>query len=56
LTCAKAIKTAVLQELAVQAKLDKTISNIIFTGHSAGGAVSSLLFLNLAFNLPVQSK
>jgi putative lipase involved disintegration of autophagic bodies len=56
LTCAKAIRSTVQEELAKQVALDQSISQIVFTGHSAGGAVSSLLFLGFAFNLPRQRK
>lgn len=56
MTCAKAISPMVNQEVLKQVDLDKSISQIIFTGHSAGGAVASLLFLSLAFNMPTQSK
>jgi hypothetical protein len=36
-----------LEEITKQVDLDDTISEVILTGHSAGGAVSSLIFLHL---------
>jgi len=58
LGCAKASVPAVTQDITQQLNADSNISNIIFTGHSAGGAVASLVFLHFAFNesLPPQSE
>jgi len=46
LACAKALLLTLKRDIADQLAVDDTISNIILTGHSAGGAVASLIFLH----------
>ncbi|KAK0751769.1 Alpha/Beta hydrolase protein [Schizothecium vesticola] len=48
LACAQAITSSIAQDIDEQLAADDSISNIIFTGHSAGGAVASLIFLHFA--------
>lgn len=48
LSCAQAIVSSIAQDIDQQLAADESISNIIFTGHSAGGAVASLIFLHFA--------
>jgi hypothetical protein len=48
LACAQAIASSIAQDIDQQLAADDSISNIIFTGHSAGGAVASLIFLHFA--------
>ncbi|KAK2612773.1 hypothetical protein QQS21_001225 [Conoideocrella luteorostrata] len=50
LTCAKSLLSVIRSELEKLVASDASFTQVLFTGHSAGGAVSSLLFLNLAFN------
>ncbi|KAK4444484.1 Alpha/Beta hydrolase protein [Podospora aff. communis PSN243] len=49
LSCAEALVPAITEGILQQLALDTKISNIVFTGHSAGGAVASLVFLHFAF-------
>lgn len=46
LTCALALLPTLQRDIAEQLSSDPSISNVVFTGHSAGGAVASLLFLH----------
>ncbi|KND89963.1 hypothetical protein TOPH_05342 [Tolypocladium ophioglossoides CBS 100239] len=50
LSCAKALLPSLPQEIARQLAADQRLSHVVFTGHSAGGAVASLLFLHAAYN------
>lgn len=47
LSCARTLLPAVLRDLTRLVQSDGSIRRVVFTGHSAGGAVSSLLFLHL---------
>ncbi|KAK0616945.1 Alpha/Beta hydrolase protein [Immersiella caudata] len=49
LSCAEALIPAITTGILQQLGLDTKISNIVFTGHSAGGAVASLVFLHFTF-------
>ncbi|KAM7183570.1 Alpha/Beta hydrolase fold [Naviculisporaceae sp. PSN 640] len=53
-SCARAMLPAITDDIIQQLSADNNISNVVFTGHSAGGAVASLVFLHFAFheNLP----
>ncbi|KAK0640825.1 Alpha/Beta hydrolase protein [Cercophora newfieldiana] len=50
LGCAEALIPAITAGISQILSLDTKISNIVFTGHSAGGAVASLVFLHFAFH------
>jgi hypothetical protein len=52
LTCARSLLPLLLEELSRQVDVDPTLSKVILTGHSAGGAVSSLIFLHLLCRAP----
>ncbi|KAK3370940.1 hypothetical protein B0T24DRAFT_577929 [Lasiosphaeria ovina] len=52
--CAKTLIPALERDIADQVALDDEMLNIIFTGHSAGGAVASLVFLHFACHSPAQ--
>jgi hypothetical protein len=54
LACARSLIPCLTEEITRQVSLDKNISNVLFTGHSAGGAVSSLIFLHFASNSTAQ--
>jgi hypothetical protein len=43
-----------MEEITRQVELDTELSEVILTGHSAGGAVSSLIFLHLICHNPVK--
>lgn len=50
LSCAETLLPAVIKDLVRLVRGDTAINRIIFTGHSAGGAVSSLMFLHLLYH------
>ncbi|KAK4096073.1 alpha/beta-hydrolase [Parathielavia hyrcaniae] len=52
LSCAKTLMPVLRGDIARQVALDKQIAEVVFTGHSAGGAVGSLVFLHLVSHLP----
>ncbi|KAK5988537.1 hypothetical protein PT974_10020 [Cladobotryum mycophilum] len=52
LVCAKSLIPYLTQEIAHQLELDSSLSDVIFTGHSAGGSVSSLVFLHMISQTP----
>ncbi|KAH7312484.1 Alpha/Beta hydrolase protein [Stachybotrys elegans] len=54
LACAKSIRASLIREIIRQMNRDPGLSQVIFTGHSAGGAVSSLVFLSLLCDLPTE--
>jgi hypothetical protein len=54
LNAAKSILPDLTKEIMDQVIKDQTISHITFTGHSAGGAVSSLLFLHFVSSTPLE--
>ena len=56
LSCTKHLLPILEQEITRQVAADKDISNIVFTGHSAGGAVSSLAFLHFVYHTPPASE
>ncbi|KAI9158138.1 Lipase class 3 [Paramyrothecium foliicola] len=54
MTCAKVLLPLLLDEIGRQVELDPKLSTVVLTGHSAGGAVSSLLFLHLMSRTPAK--
>ncbi|KAK3387878.1 hypothetical protein B0H63DRAFT_471070 [Podospora didyma] len=54
LACAKTLIPTLTRDIVDQIAVDGAISNIVFTGHSAGGAVASLVFLNFVCHSPAQ--
>ncbi|KAL6400978.1 hypothetical protein AUP68_16698 [Ilyonectria robusta] len=48
LTCATALIPDLEKEISRLREADDSIQNVVFTGHSAGGAVASLLFVHFA--------
>lgn len=49
LGCAQDMIPTVTADIRQQLLADEKIRNIVFTGHSAGGAVASLVFLHFLF-------
>ncbi|KAK5654723.1 hypothetical protein OQA88_7048 [Cercophora sp. LCS_1] len=49
LGCAEAMLATISQDIQQQFDADDKIYNVVFTGHSAGGAVASLVFLRFLF-------
>lgn len=56
LSCANSLLPIVLKDLIRLVQTDPSIQRITFTGHSAGGAVSSLLFLHVLHRYIPESK
>ncbi|KAM7215862.1 Alpha/Beta hydrolase fold [Rhypophila decipiens] len=56
LHCAEALVPAITRDIIQQLNADGAITNIIFTGHSAGGAVASFVFLHFAFHKHLPSQ
>lgn len=52
LACAQILIPSLLQDIARHLKSDPSVDRIIFTGHSAGGAVASLIFLRFLCQTP----
>ncbi|KAK4200875.1 Alpha/Beta hydrolase protein [Triangularia verruculosa] len=50
LACAQDMAPIITEDIKYQLLADKEIYNLVFTGHSAGGAVASLLFLHHLFH------
>ncbi|KAF5021927.1 hypothetical protein F66182_6030 [Fusarium sp. NRRL 66182] len=54
LACANTLLPWLTHEIIRQVELDDSISQIVFTGHSAGGAVASISFLHFICHCPGQ--
>ncbi|KAF5625075.1 hypothetical protein F52700_9450 [Fusarium sp. NRRL 52700] len=52
LACAATLLPWLTEEIIRQATADRSLKDIVFTGHSAGGAVSAMLFLHFVCHCP----
>ncbi|KAF4982820.1 hypothetical protein FZEAL_1612 [Fusarium zealandicum] len=54
LACANALLPWLTQEIIRQVELDDSLRHVVFTGHSAGGAVAAIVFLHFVCHCPDQ--
>ncbi|TXC10912.1 hypothetical protein FocTR4_00006176 [Fusarium oxysporum f. sp. cubense] len=52
LACAATLLPWLTEEIIRQVTADKSLKGIVFTGHSAGGAVAAMIFLHFACHCP----
>ncbi|KAJ3542503.1 hypothetical protein NM208_g4056 [Fusarium decemcellulare] len=54
LACANTLLPWLRQEIVRQVALDPTVDHVVFTGHSAGGAVAAIVFLHFVCHCPTE--
>ncbi|EXA01958.1 hypothetical protein FOWG_01670 [Fusarium oxysporum f. sp. lycopersici MN25] len=52
LACAATLLPWLTEEIIRQVTVDKSLKDIVFTGHSAGGAVAAMIFLHFVCHFP----
>lgn len=52
LACAATLLPWLTEEIIRQVTADKSLEDIVFTGHSAGGAVAAMIFLHFVCHFP----
>lgn len=56
LACAATLLPWLTEEVIRQVTADKSLKDVVFTGHSAGGAVAAMVFLHFVCHCPIECR